>query len=193
MELEQQVAETRILQKVNRAHREAFGVKYPGQVEHCLRLTMERLQLNLDKRGGVDAANPDTWSISASEIADLAEAAYLIPDSAICLLSALAIYGLTEEIPRQHWIAIRHGTSAIRNHQIKIIRLRNMELGKIRIQLGGMTVSIFDRERTVVDAFRLLSPEIAIKALKAGLAKRGKDKLNSKKLKEYALEFSVFR
>ena len=117
---------------------------------------------------------------------DLAEAAYLIPDSAICLLSALAIYGFTEEIPRQHWIAIRHGTSALRNRRVKIIRLRNMELGKITIRLGGMTVSIFDRERTVVDAFRLLSPEIAIKALKAGLAKRGKNKLNSKKLEEYA-------
>lgn len=117
---------------------------------------------------------------------DLAEAAYLIPDSAICLLSALAIYGLTEEIPRQHWIAIRHGTSALRNRRVKIIRLRNMELGKITIRLGGMTVSIFDRERTVVDAFRLLSPEIAIKALKAGLTKRGKNKLNSKKLEEYA-------
>lgn len=117
---------------------------------------------------------------------DLAEAAYLIPNSAICLLSALAIYGLTEEIPRQHWIAIRHGTSTLRNRRVKIIRLRNMELGKITIRLGGITVSIFDRERTVVDAFRLLSLEIAIKALKAGLAKRGKNKLNSKKLEDYA-------
>jgi hypothetical protein len=70
-----QLQDTRILQKVNRAHREAFSERYPGQVEHCLRLVMERLQAGLDKRGGVDVAKPDTWIISASEIAYLVEAA----------------------------------------------------------------------------------------------------------------------
>lgn len=70
-----QLQDTRILQKVNRAHREAFAERYPGQVEHCLRLVMERLQAGLDKRGGVDVARPDTWIISASEIAYLVEAA----------------------------------------------------------------------------------------------------------------------
>lgn len=71
-----QLQDTRILQKVNRAHREAFSERYPGQVEHCLRLVMERLQAGLDKRGGVDVARPDTWIISASEIAYLVEAAH---------------------------------------------------------------------------------------------------------------------
>jgi hypothetical protein len=63
----------RILQKVNAAHREGFAVKYPGQVEHCLRLTMERLQLCLDKRDGTNPADPDTWRLTASELRDLAE------------------------------------------------------------------------------------------------------------------------
>lgn len=71
-----QLQDTRILQKVNRAHREAFADRYPGQVEHCLRLVMERLQAGLDKRGGVDVARPDTWIISASEIAYLVEAGH---------------------------------------------------------------------------------------------------------------------
>ena len=75
---EQQVQEVKILQKVNKAHREGFMIKYPGQVEHCLRLTMERLQLNLDKRGGVDVANADTWPISCDEIESLATAAYYL-------------------------------------------------------------------------------------------------------------------
>ena len=73
MDANKQVTETIILQKVNRAHREAFGVKYPGQVEHCLRLTMERLQLGLDKRDGSDPALPDTWRLSTGELRDLAE------------------------------------------------------------------------------------------------------------------------
>ena len=71
-----QVADIKILQKVNAAHREGFAVKYPGQVEHCLRLVMERLQLGLDKRNGVDPANPDTWRLSTQELSELAQCAY---------------------------------------------------------------------------------------------------------------------
>jgi len=72
------ISETRILQKVNRVHREAFAEKFPGQVEHCLRLVMERLQAGLDKRDGVDPSRPDTWRMSTVEIADLADAAELL-------------------------------------------------------------------------------------------------------------------
>lgn len=70
-----QAEDVKIMQKVNGAHREAFAEKYPGQVEHCLRLIMERLQVGLDKRDGVDIANPATWRLNTAELADLAEAA----------------------------------------------------------------------------------------------------------------------
>ena len=73
-----QTADVKILQKVNAASREAFGVKYPGQVEHCLRLVMERLQAGLDKRDGVDVGDPDTWRMSTVELRDLAHAAELL-------------------------------------------------------------------------------------------------------------------
>ena len=73
-----QTADVKILQKVNAASREAFGVKYPGQVEHCLRLVMERLQAGLDKRDGVDVGDPDTWRMSTQELRDLAHAAELL-------------------------------------------------------------------------------------------------------------------
>lgn len=70
------LADVKIMQKVNGAHREAFREKYPTQVEHCLRLVMERLQAGLDKRGAVDITNPDTWLLPPVEIRDLAEAAH---------------------------------------------------------------------------------------------------------------------
>lgn len=73
---EQQLQDAKILQKVNRVHREAFAEKFPAQTEHCLRLVMERLQAGLDKRGNVDVGNPNTWLMSTAEIADLAEAAH---------------------------------------------------------------------------------------------------------------------
>jgi len=72
------VADTKILQKVNALHRDAFSLKYPGQVEHCLRLTMERLQAGLDKRDGCDVADPDTWRMSTQELHDLAQTAHLL-------------------------------------------------------------------------------------------------------------------
>jgi hypothetical protein len=73
---EQQAEDTKLLQKVNHVHREAFMQKFPGQTEHCLRLIMERLHLGLDKREGVDITNPMTWRLSPLEIRDLSEAAH---------------------------------------------------------------------------------------------------------------------
>jgi hypothetical protein len=73
---EQQAADVKIMQKVNAAHRESFAAKYPGQIEHILRLTAERLQAGLDKRDSVDINNVDTWKLTPNELADLSEAMY---------------------------------------------------------------------------------------------------------------------
>lgn len=67
--------DTVIMQKVNQAHREGFKQRFPGQVEHCMRLTAERLQAILTKKP-TDLSNPDTWNSTAEEIANLAEALY---------------------------------------------------------------------------------------------------------------------
>jgi len=69
-------ADTKILQKVNAIHRDAFPDKYPRQVEHCLRLVMERLQKSLEKRVGEDPADPATWRITAQELSELVASAY---------------------------------------------------------------------------------------------------------------------
>src|ERR1700722_1104536 len=122
---------------------------------------------------------------------DLIESVHSINGGVICLFSALAVYDLTEEIPRQHWIGIRHGTSVRSSRQIKIIRFRNLDLGKIEIELEGARIPIFDRERTIVDAFRLLSRETAIKALKSAVAKGGKNRIDLRKLETYAKKLQI--
>lgn len=73
---DRQTADTKILQKVNAVQRDAFTHKYPTQVEHCLRLVMERLQAGLDKRDGCDVADPTTWRMTTLELAELAETAH---------------------------------------------------------------------------------------------------------------------
>jgi hypothetical protein len=70
---ERMVRDTVILQKVNAAHREAFKQRFPGQVEHCMRLTAERLQAILTRKP-TDLADPETWTSTADEIAKLSEA-----------------------------------------------------------------------------------------------------------------------
>jgi predicted transcriptional regulator of viral defense system len=124
---------------------------------------------------------------------DLVEAVYSVKQGVVCLISALAIYDLTEEIPRQHWIAIPHGTSVKTSRKQKIVRYRNMKLGKTEIKLEGTSIPIFDQERTIIDAFRLLGRETAIKALRAGIAKGGKNRIDLVKLQEYAkkLRFNI--
>ena len=75
---QQQTADVKILQKVNAVHRDAFPVKFPGQVDHCLRLTMERLQAGLDKRGEFVLDDPESWKMSTIELQELAHTAYLL-------------------------------------------------------------------------------------------------------------------
>lgn len=139
-------------------------------------------------RGADYKGSPETFQWE-----DLIDAVHSVPGGVICLISALAIYEITDEIPRQHWIAVSHSTSIGRGNSVKIIRLRNMNLGKATADLGGVQVPIFDRERTIIDAFRLLSQETAIKALKMALSSKSGVRLDLRKLQAYAkkLRFNV--
>ena len=117
---------------------------------------------------------------------DLILTAKSIPKGVICLTSALALYDLTEEIPRFHWIAVPNSSRAPRRKGVRIIRMRNFKLGQTKIKFGTETISIFDRERTVIDSFRFLGRETAIKALKESLKIKGKNKINLRKIHLYS-------
>lgn len=86
---------------------------------------------------------------------------------------------------REAWIAIPNRAYASKRPGTRIIRMRNVDLGKTEMTLGEYHVKIFDRERSVVDAFRYLSHEIAIKALQRYLRDKT-HKPDLKKLQEYA-------
>jgi hypothetical protein len=73
-----QVQDTKIMQKVNAVSREAFLSKYPGQIEHILRLLCEKMQMSLDKRGANDPTDSSTWLLSPAEYAELAQSIYHI-------------------------------------------------------------------------------------------------------------------
>ena len=119
---------------------------------------------------------------------ELIEAISVIPTGVICLLSALDLYGLTEEIPRNIWIAIPHATTSRKPPHSQILRFRNITIGKTTILIHGIRVPIFDVERTIIDSFRLLSREIAIKSLKMALST---GQVNLVKLQQYSKKLQV--
>ena len=114
-----------------------------------------------------------------------------VPNGVVCLISALDIYDMTDEIPREHWIAIPHATTAPKRSQTRFIRTRDIELGKTEIKIRSEKIPIFNPERTIVDSFRYLDIEVAIKALKAGLKGSSGKKLNLRKLQSYAKKRKV--
>ena len=114
-----------------------------------------------------------------------------IPNGVVCLISALDIYDMTDEIPREHWITIPHATTAPKRSKTRFIRTRDIELGKTEIKIGSEKIPIFNPERTIIDSFRYLDIEVAIKALKAGLKGSSGKKLNLRKLQSYARKRKV--
>ena len=125
----------------------------------------------LVKRGDLERIYPGAYRFSEYEPEvefqweNLALVAASIPNGVICLISALVYYDLTDQVMREIWIAVPHASYSPKRPNTRIVRMRNMDLGRIRIALGEYNVQIFDRERCVIDAFRYLSKEIAIKAL----------------------------
>ena len=122
---------------------------------------------------------------------DLVIIAKSIQQGVVCLISALALYELTDEMPREHWIAVSHSTTAPKRENTRIVRMRDLNTGKTIFTIGKETIKIFDRERTIVDTFRYLSKEIAIKALKAAVRSNSEKKLDIKKLQQYAKHFGI--
>ena len=121
---------------------------------------------------------------------DLAVAAKNINGGVICLISALIYYELTDEIMREFWIAVDNNNSKAKFPMCRIVRMRKMNLGVRQINMADIKVKIFDAERTIVDSFRLLDFETAMKALKLYLnGARGKPQIN--KLNRYIKELKA--
>lgn len=69
--------------------------------------------------------------------------------------------------------------------------MRNMNPGRTEMDVGKEKIQVFDQERTIIDAFRYIGMETAIKALKNGLKAKGDKKIDQKKLREYSKKLRV--
>jgi predicted transcriptional regulator of viral defense system len=94
------------------------------------------------------------------------------PDSAICLLSALSYYHLSDEIPHQIWLMVEQQKRTI-HRDLRVIRVLhpNWNIG-IETHKGYKITSI---ERTLVEAIigrRYLGPMLGIESLKLALIEK---------------------
>jgi predicted transcriptional regulator of viral defense system len=165
------------------AGREA-GIPPRMLIYFCAKGLVERVNRGMYKIKNLDFGSEFEWE-------DLAVTALSIPNGVICLISALCYYGLTDEIMREFWIAIPHATTSPARKNAHIVRMRNLSLGQITIKIGSQKLKIFDRERTVVDAFRYLDKETALKALQAYLKISKERKPDIDKLLRYAKKLRV--
>lgn len=88
----------------------------------------------------------------------LAEAARLVPKGVICLASALAFHGLTDQMPPKVWIAIgrKDWRPRITYPPLRVARFSDEQLRRSveRKKIAGTIVPVFGVAKTVADLFR---------------------------------------
>ena len=102
-----------------------------------------------------------------------------VPNSIVCLLSALQIYEIGTQLPRQVWIAIPHKARPPRldNVSVRLIRFSGAAwtYGVLDTKFEDVPARITSPARTIVDCFRferLVGREAALEALQEGLRER---------------------
>ena len=109
----------------------------------------------------------------------LAEAARLVPKGVICLASALAFHGLTDQMPPKVWIAIgrKDWRPRVTYPPLRVARFSEEELsrGVERKKIAGTTVPVFGVAKTVADLFRYrrtVGELLAVEGLRQALRQR---------------------
>ncbi|MEQ8399379.1 MAG: hypothetical protein RIE24_22755 [Silicimonas sp.] len=109
----------------------------------------------------------------------LAEAAKRVPKGVVCLLSALAFHGLTDQLPRAVWMAIgtKDWAPTSGTPPIETVRFTDALLTDdvITEKIEGVPVKIFGVAKTIADCFRhrrTVGQTIALEGLQEALRQR---------------------
>jgi predicted transcriptional regulator of viral defense system len=89
----------------------------------------------------------------------LAQAAKLVPRGIVCLTSALAFHGLTDQLPAKVWIAIgpkERRPMLPEGPPLRFVRFSgpHLTMGVKRHPVDGVSVPIFGVAKTLADLFR---------------------------------------
>jgi predicted transcriptional regulator of viral defense system len=109
----------------------------------------------------------------------LAEAAKRVPKGVVCLASALAYHGLTDQLPRKVWLAIGNKDWSPKSDRppLRIVRFTESLLtdGVETHSIEGVSVKVFKVAKTIADCFRhrrTVGLSVAIEGLQEALRQR---------------------
>lgn len=109
----------------------------------------------------------------------LAMACARVPNSIVCLLSALRVHGIGTQAPAEVWLAIPHKARAprVREPRLRIVRFSGpaWRFGVQETTFEGVPARITAPARTIADCFRfqrVVGQETALEALLDGLRQR---------------------
>ena len=156
------------------------GFFRPSQVE-AVGVTRDELR-TLVRRGEVEHVSRGLYRLAHEEPTEhysLAMAAARVPNSIVCLLSALRVHEIGTQAPHDVWLAIPHKSRVPRLPGLKLSIVRfsgpAWTLGVQETEFEGVPARITSPARTVVDCFRferLVGPEAAMEALDDALRQR---------------------
>lgn len=152
----------------------------PSQLE-AVGLSRDQLRALL-RSGRVEYVARGLYRIADAEPTEhysLAMASALVPNSIVCLLSALRVHGIGTQAPAEVWLAIPHKARVPRaaGMQLRIVRFSGpaWTFGVQDTSFEGVRARITSPARTVADCFRferLVGPEVALDALDDALRQR---------------------
>ena len=104
---------------------------------------------------------------------DLVSASMRVPNGVICLISALAFYEITTQIPHEVYLAVSRNSQVpqIDYPPVRIFRFSNSAYTEgIKLQkMDGMPIRIYSPAKTVADCFKYrnkIGLDVAVEALK---------------------------
>ena len=156
--------------------------------------------VNLCNAGYLDRVRHGYYQMAEQhETAEEQMLATLIPQGIVCVESALFHYGYSDFAPRKWSIAVPRSVSRAKLEvdalpvQTYFVQRDLYELGKTTGDFDGVTLPVYDRERTLCDCFKYrtrLDNELFSKALNAYA---NDPKKNQSKLSVYAKKLRVYK
>lgn len=136
----------------------------------------------LERDGAVMRVGRGVYQLSDSQLDSqhsLALASKLVPGGVICLSSALAFYGLTDQIPAKVWMAIdpKAWRPRIDYPPMRFVRFASQRLSTDVEQhtIDSVAVPLFGVARTIADLFRYretIGLPVALEGLREALSQK---------------------
>jgi len=114
------------------------------------------------------------YRFSEAEVTEnysLVQAARIVPQGVVCLLSALRFHGMTTQAPHEVWLAVPRDSWRPKAKGIRLVQFARNALGEgiEAHKLEGAVVRITSPARTVADCFKFrnkIGLDVAVEALR---------------------------